>query len=232
MPKGSSTWQRAAPGSESSGRGSWPAARRRSSSAPRSSTTRPGCALRAGANGSSTPTWSSCSPTRNQQPPRAAQRLRLRQLLEAEQLAVERARRRLAPGRRRDLHVVDADDRHPKGLPSTAVAQAQPQLEDTLVSGYARLASDAPNRRIDLELRVLDIALASVDRRHRAADRAGARAGRARHERPPHALPRPARRPRRPLLHDAQVPHARRRAPRSGSGSSSARSSSATPRPS
>jgi lipopolysaccharide/colanic/teichoic acid biosynthesis glycosyltransferase len=42
------------------------------------------------------------------------------------------------------------------------VVQAQPQLEDTLVSGYARLASDAPNRRIDLELRALDIALASV----------------------------------------------------------------------
>ena len=129
----------------------------------RSSTTKPGCALRAGANGSSTPTCSSCSPTRNQQPPRAGQRLRLRQLLETQQLAVERARRRLAPGRRRDLHVVDPDDRHrPKGLPSTRVAPAQPQLEDTLVSGYARLASDAPNRRIDLELRALDIALASI----------------------------------------------------------------------
>jgi lipopolysaccharide/colanic/teichoic acid biosynthesis glycosyltransferase len=42
------------------------------------------------------------------------------------------------------------------------VAPAQPQLEDTLVSGYARLASDAPNRRIDLELRALDIVLASI----------------------------------------------------------------------
>jgi lipopolysaccharide/colanic/teichoic acid biosynthesis glycosyltransferase len=42
------------------------------------------------------------------------------------------------------------------------VAQAQPPLEDTLVSGYARLASGAANRRIDLELRILDIALASV----------------------------------------------------------------------
>jgi lipopolysaccharide/colanic/teichoic acid biosynthesis glycosyltransferase len=29
-------------------------------------------------------------------------------------------------------------------------------LEDTLVSGYTRLASNAPNRRIDLELRILD----------------------------------------------------------------------------
>jgi lipopolysaccharide/colanic/teichoic acid biosynthesis glycosyltransferase len=35
-------------------------------------------------------------------------------------------------------------------------------LEDTLVSGFTRLASDAPHRRIDAELRVLDIALASL----------------------------------------------------------------------
>ncbi|MGZ4258601.1 MAG: sugar transferase, partial [Gaiellaceae bacterium] len=42
------------------------------------------------------------------------------------------------------------------------MAPAQPQLEDTLVSGYARLASDAPNRRKDLELRALDIVLASI----------------------------------------------------------------------
>ena len=37
-----------------------------------------------------------------------------------------------------------------------------PRLEDTLVTGYTRLASDTPNRRIDLELRVLDILFASV----------------------------------------------------------------------
>jgi lipopolysaccharide/colanic/teichoic acid biosynthesis glycosyltransferase len=35
-------------------------------------------------------------------------------------------------------------------------------LEDTLVSGFTRLASDAPHRRIDAELRILDIALATV----------------------------------------------------------------------
>jgi lipopolysaccharide/colanic/teichoic acid biosynthesis glycosyltransferase len=35
-------------------------------------------------------------------------------------------------------------------------------LEDTLVSGFTRLASDAPHRRIDAELRVLDIALATL----------------------------------------------------------------------
>ncbi len=35
-------------------------------------------------------------------------------------------------------------------------------LEDTLVSGYTRLASDAPHRRIDLELRVLDIVFAGI----------------------------------------------------------------------
>ena len=38
----------------------------------------------------------------------------------------------------------------------------QPRLEDSLVTGYRRLASDAPHRRIDFELRVLDIAFASV----------------------------------------------------------------------
>jgi lipopolysaccharide/colanic/teichoic acid biosynthesis glycosyltransferase len=39
------------------------------------------------------------------------------------------------------------------------VAAAPPPLEDTLVTGYTRLASDAPHRRIDLELRALDILL-------------------------------------------------------------------------
>jgi lipopolysaccharide/colanic/teichoic acid biosynthesis glycosyltransferase len=32
-----------------------------------------------------------------------------------------------------------------------------PRLEDTLVTGYTRLAADTPNRRIDAELRTLDI---------------------------------------------------------------------------
>jgi lipopolysaccharide/colanic/teichoic acid biosynthesis glycosyltransferase len=49
-----------------------------------------------------------------------------------------------------------------QGSTIDGVAPAQPQLEDTLVSGYARLASDAPNRRIDLELRALDIVHASI----------------------------------------------------------------------
>ena len=35
-------------------------------------------------------------------------------------------------------------------------------LEDTLVSGFTRLASDAPHRRIDAELRILDIVLATL----------------------------------------------------------------------
>jgi lipopolysaccharide/colanic/teichoic acid biosynthesis glycosyltransferase len=35
-----------------------------------------------------------------------------------------------------------------------------PPLEDTLISGFTRLASDAPHRRIDVELRTLDILLA------------------------------------------------------------------------
>jgi lipopolysaccharide/colanic/teichoic acid biosynthesis glycosyltransferase len=36
------------------------------------------------------------------------------------------------------------------------------RLEDTLISGYTRLASDAPKRRIDAELRALDVALALI----------------------------------------------------------------------
>jgi lipopolysaccharide/colanic/teichoic acid biosynthesis glycosyltransferase len=42
------------------------------------------------------------------------------------------------------------------------VQAATPPLEETLVSGYVRLASEAEHRRIDLELRALDIALATV----------------------------------------------------------------------
>jgi len=42
------------------------------------------------------------------------------------------------------------------------VGAAQPRLEDSLVTGYRRLASDAPHRRIDFELRALDIAFASL----------------------------------------------------------------------
>jgi lipopolysaccharide/colanic/teichoic acid biosynthesis glycosyltransferase len=42
------------------------------------------------------------------------------------------------------------------------VATAPPPLEETLVSGYVRLASGAEHRRIDLELRALDITLASL----------------------------------------------------------------------
>jgi lipopolysaccharide/colanic/teichoic acid biosynthesis glycosyltransferase len=42
------------------------------------------------------------------------------------------------------------------------VSSAQPRLEDTLVTGYTRLASDTPRRRIDLELRALDILFSSV----------------------------------------------------------------------
>jgi lipopolysaccharide/colanic/teichoic acid biosynthesis glycosyltransferase len=37
------------------------------------------------------------------------------------------------------------------------VQQAQPGLQDSLVTGYQRLARDAPHRRIDFELRALDI---------------------------------------------------------------------------
>jgi lipopolysaccharide/colanic/teichoic acid biosynthesis glycosyltransferase len=42
------------------------------------------------------------------------------------------------------------------------VSSAPPRLEDTLVTGYTRLASDTPNRRIDLELRTLDILFSGI----------------------------------------------------------------------
>ncbi len=98
------------------------------------------------------------------EPPAAAygQRLRLRELRQAEQLAVERARVPLTAGWSGDLHVVDAEDCH---LPRSTIAQvsaAPPRLEDTLVTGYKRLASNAPDRLKDLELRTLDILFSSV----------------------------------------------------------------------
>ena len=42
------------------------------------------------------------------------------------------------------------------------MASAPPPLEDTLVSGYTRLASQAEHRGIDLELRLLDIFFATL----------------------------------------------------------------------
>jgi lipopolysaccharide/colanic/teichoic acid biosynthesis glycosyltransferase len=42
------------------------------------------------------------------------------------------------------------------------VAASPPPLEDTLVTGYTRLARDTPHRRIDLELRALDIFLSGL----------------------------------------------------------------------
>ncbi len=42
------------------------------------------------------------------------------------------------------------------------MAPAPPPLEDTLVSGFTRLASGAQHRLVDLELRILDIVLAAV----------------------------------------------------------------------
>jgi lipopolysaccharide/colanic/teichoic acid biosynthesis glycosyltransferase len=48
------------------------------------------------------------------------------------------------------------------GAVSAGNPQRAPKLEDTLVKGYTRLASDTPNRRIDLELRALDIVLSAL----------------------------------------------------------------------
>ncbi len=89
-------------------------------------------------------------------------RLGLRQLFETEQRTVEGTCLRLAAGRRRDLHMVDAGDRQPPRSTIAPVSAAPPRLEDTLVTGYTRLARATPNRRIDIELRTLDALLSGL----------------------------------------------------------------------
>ena len=87
------------------------------------------------------------------------ERLGLRQLLHPEQAAVERPRRLLASGRGGDLHVVDPEDRH---APKLYHRSWRFELEDTLVGGLPPLAAETPRRRIDIELRVLDVLFAAV----------------------------------------------------------------------
>jgi lipopolysaccharide/colanic/teichoic acid biosynthesis glycosyltransferase len=57
--------------------------------------------------------------------------------------------------------VIEAENRHPRRFTIAGVPTAPP-LEDTLVSGYRQLASNAEQRRIDLELRALDVLFAAV----------------------------------------------------------------------
>jgi lipopolysaccharide/colanic/teichoic acid biosynthesis glycosyltransferase len=58
--------------------------------------------------------------------------------------------------------VVDPGDRHARLSTIGGVQAAPPPLEETLVSGYVRLAAEAEHRRIDIELRILDIVLGIV----------------------------------------------------------------------
>jgi lipopolysaccharide/colanic/teichoic acid biosynthesis glycosyltransferase len=58
--------------------------------------------------------------------------------------------------------VVDPEDAHGERFTIALVAVSPPPLEETLVSGYVRLAAEAEHRRIDLELRILDVVLATV----------------------------------------------------------------------
>ncbi len=94
--------------------------------------------------------------------PARAERPGLGQFLEPEQRAVERAGDGLATRGRGNLNVIDPRDRHDRLSTIDRVTPAPPPLEDTLVSGYTRLASDAAHRRIDIELRVLDILFAGI----------------------------------------------------------------------
>jgi lipopolysaccharide/colanic/teichoic acid biosynthesis glycosyltransferase len=90
------------------------------------------------------------------------QRGGLRELLHSEQLSVKRPRLHLAANRGRDLHVIHSGDRHLPLSTIVDVSSVPPRLEDTLVTGYTKLARATPHRRIDLELRTLDILFSSV----------------------------------------------------------------------
>src|SRR5262249_30162516 len=74
-----------------------------------------------------------------------------------EQPAVERSGLRLATRRSRQLDVIDTENAHRRSFTIGAVPA---QLEDTLVGGYRQLAAEAPRRRIDVELRALDLLFA------------------------------------------------------------------------
>ena len=87
---------------------------------------------------------------------------RLDDLLKPQQPAVEGSGVPLAAWRRGDLHVVDPGDRQAPGSTIERVTAAPPRLEDTLMRGYSRLAADSPHRRIDAELRTLDLVLGLV----------------------------------------------------------------------
>jgi lipopolysaccharide/colanic/teichoic acid biosynthesis glycosyltransferase len=58
--------------------------------------------------------------------------------------------------------MVDSGDGHPLRSTIARVSSAPHRLEDTLVTGYKRLAAAAPDRLKDIELRTLDILFASV----------------------------------------------------------------------
>jgi lipopolysaccharide/colanic/teichoic acid biosynthesis glycosyltransferase len=87
---------------------------------------------------------------------------RLDDLLQPEQPAVEGPGVSLTARGCRDLHVVDPGDGQPRGSTIERVTAAPPRLEDTLMRGYSRLAADSPHRRIDAELRTLDLVLGLV----------------------------------------------------------------------
>ena len=99
---------------------------------------------------------------REPDPAARGERLRLGELVHPEQAAEERPCLGFAAGGSGDLHMVDSRDRHPLRSTIARVSSVPPRLEDTLVTGYTRLASDTPHRRIDAELRTLDILFSSV----------------------------------------------------------------------
>ena len=54
--------------------------------------------------------------------------------------------------------MIDPENAHRR---SFTIDWMSAQLEDTLVGGYRRLAAEAPRRRIDIELRALDLVFAT-----------------------------------------------------------------------
>ena len=95
-------------------------------------------------------------------PPSPGQLGGLGDLVKPEQSGVKGPGGALAARRGSDLDMVDRGDRQPPGSTIDRVTAAPPRLEDTLVRGYSRLAADSPHRRIDAELRTLDLLLGLV----------------------------------------------------------------------
>ena len=199
-------WARRTPGMSVSGFHSQPAAVSRSCRrASKPATTRRRVRLERWPHAVFDPEVDADRPGDEPHPAARPHRLGLGDLGEPEQLAVERARRRLAARRNRELHVIDADDAHHRrrhqrpfhtgarlprnaAMPSAASSSASTRPSSLAESAAARLPPD-------------------LGRDRTRAGRARSRPGCARRARPRAASSRP--RARRPATTRLTSPHAR-----------------------